>query len=202
MTSYGSGSRIISYNNSRSSSSSSSSSSNDDDGDVSVLDESIALSPYELSLIYDINNSNNNSKLVSSSSSSHHYIGQNSIFPTSISNDYDSLLASHILINTSTIININLDKHHDNTSNSSTSNTDSKCYDSFIKNCWTVKKNSISTTANDDSSSTTDMVQLSKQIEAFIKVILLLLLSISLQLLSLLSSLSPLLLSSLLSLLL
>lgn len=164
MTSYGSSSRIISYNNSRSSSNS-----NHDDADVSVLDESIALSPYELSLIYDINNSNNNPKPAPSSSSSpssHHYIGQNSIFPTSISNDYDSLLASHILITTSSIINITVNTTNNNTANA----IDSKFYDSFIQNCWTIKKKSISITSSNDS--TTDMVQLSKQIESFIKVLL------------------------------
>ena len=153
---------------------------NDSIIDMSVMEESISLSPYELSLIYDINNSNNSS----SSSSSCHYIGSNSIFPTAISNDYDSILASHLLITTNTIINIKIDNKN---TNSNSRVNDSSNYDMFIQNCWTIKK-SISTNDNEGSG----ISMLSKQIELFIKVFL----SSSLLLSSLL--LSSLLLSSLL----
>ena len=159
---------------------------NDSNIDMSVMEESISLSPYELSLIYDINNSNNSS---SSSSSSCHYIGSNSIFPTAISNDYDSILASHLLITTNTIINIKIDNKN---TNSNSRINDSSNYDMFIQNCWTIKK-SISTNDNEGNC----LSMLSKQIELFIKVFLLSSLLLSSLLLSSLSS-SSLPLSSLL----
>lgn len=153
---------VISYNNSQKY--------DDDNGmiNMSVMEESIALSPYELSLVYDINNSNNTPKPSSSSSLSHHYMGQNSVFPTANATDYDSLLASHILITTNTIINIKLDNKNTSTNNP----IDGSNYDLFIHNCWSIQKN----ISKGDGSNSSDLSLISRQIEVFIKVLLLLLL--------------------------
>lgn len=117
-------------------------------------EESLALSPYELLLVHDINNSNNNHSY--KSNKQHTYNGQNSIFPSSLSDDYDSSVASNILLSS----NINDSNHH----------IDIKSYNSyelFIYNCWTIKK--YSNNVNNNNNNNCDLLPISKQIEMFIK---------------------------------